>query len=482
MLILLLILFPFISAALLIVAGQKMAKPLVMGAALVELALAVTALLMFQKGNVELLSMNQPWISSLGISFHIAADGISLLMILLATSLMPIILYASFGKEQKNASVFYGLMMLMQGAMIGVFSAMDGFLFYIFWELALIPIYFIILVWGGENRQKITFKFFLYTLFGSLFMLLAFIYIYLQSPEKSFDIHVLYQTASQLSLVEQGWILAAFFLAFAVKMPVFPFHTWQPKTYYTAPTPGLMMLSAIMSKMATYGLIRWVIPMVPDGLAEFGHIGIILAVVSVIYASCISIVQKDFRYLIAYSSIAHVSLIAAGLLAVNIQSLQGGLIEMLSHAINTIGLFYACDIIFSRMGTTEMQKLGGIRAIDSRFAFLFFIVVLSAVALPFTTGFVGEFLLIVGIFKANAIAASFAGLSVILGVVYMFRSFQTIMLGETNALTATFAPITSREKITLIIIVILIIGIGVYPKPILDITEQSVKTLLEGIK
>ncbi|MDI1234913.1 MAG: NADH-quinone oxidoreductase subunit M [bacterium] len=485
MLTILLLLIPLITAILLVVAGNKSARAIALSGALLELILAFVSMLLMQQGNsAHLFTVHYNWITSLGISFSFTIDGISMLMVLLSSLLLPIIVYSSFNKTYHNAHIMYALMMLMMSAMIGVFTAADGFLFYIMWELSLIPIYFIILVWGGENRQKITFKFFLYTLFGSLFMLLALIYVYLQMPEasRSFDIQALYQAGRLLSVEEQGLILAAFFLAFAVKMPIIPFHSWQPKTYYTAPTPGVMMLSGIMAKMATYGLIRWVLPMVPDGLAEYGNYGITLSVISIIYASCISIVQKDFKYLIAYASIAHIGLISAGIFAGNIQSIQGSLIEMLSHGINTVGLFIAYDIIYKRTGTSEMSKLGGIRAIDSSFAFMFFIVILSVVALPFTTGFVGEFLLILGLFTSNPIAGSVAGLSIILGVVYMFRSFQKMMLGESSAHILSLPKLDRQEKTSLTIIVILIIGLGVYPKPILDITENAVTTLLEGIK
>lgn len=482
MLTLLLILVPFISSILLFVSGKSAAKTIALIASIAELVVAFIALNALKSGQTDMLTMDLTWLDTLGIRFHIAIDGISMIMVLLATLLMPIIVYASFNKTNNNANTFYALLTLMQGSIVGSFVAMDGFLFYLFWEIALIPIYFIILMWGGENRQKITFKFFIYTLFGSLFMLAALIYVYLQTENKSFDIQALYAAGRVLPVTSQAWVMAAFFLAFAIKMPIFPFHTWQPDTYNVAPTTGVMMLSGVMSKMATYGLIRWVLPMVPDGLHEYGYILIIISVISIIYASLISIVQKDFKYLIAFSSIAHMGLIAAGIIACNSQSLQGSLMEMLSHGINTVGLFFVVDIIFLRTHTTEMKKLGGIRAIDSSFAFLFFIIVLSAVALPFTNGFVGEFLLILGLFQANPIAASVAGLSVILGVVYMFRSFQAMMLGETNSLTANLPKLSIQEKSTLIIIVVLIIGLGVYPKIILDITEGSVQNLLNGIK
>ncbi len=482
MLTLILILIPLITAILTFASGQKMAKTIALVSTLATLVLAIFICVNLQHNNTSGLIYKANWISSLGISFYVAIDGISMLMVLLTTLLTPIIIYSSFISTYKNSSIFYGLILLMQSALIGVFTSMDGFLFYIFWELALIPIYFICLGWGAEGKEKITFKFFLYTLFGSLFMLLAIIYVYLQSPVKSFDITVLYQAANALSLQEQGFVFAAFVLAFGVKMPIFPLHTWQPKTYANAPMPGVMLLGGIMSKMATFGIIRWVLPMVPLAVANYGNIVIALAVFSIIYASCVAVVQKDFKFLIAYSSIAHVSLIAAGLFAMNLQGIQGGLIEMFSHGINTVGLFFIAEIIFKRTNTTVIEKLGGIRGVNSQFAFLFLVVVLSAVALPFTTGFVGEFLLILGVFQYNAVIASFAGLSIILGAIYMLRSFQAIMLGETNSLTQNFAPLTGQEKITLAIIVILIIAIGVYPKILLDITENSVKTLLESIK
>ncbi len=484
MLTLLLILLPLLTGALLMLCGEKQAKAIAISSAIIELVLALVTLYMLQQhgGAPSMFNIKCTWIGSLGITFGIAMDGISMMMVLIASLVMPLVIYASFTRTYNNTRMLYAMMMLMQSSMIGAFCATDGFLFYIFWEVALIPIYFICLMWGGENRQKITFKFFIYTLLGSLFMLLAMIYVYLHTPEHSFDIQALYAAGRNLSVVEQGWVMAGFFLAFAVKMPIFPFHTWQPATYFTAPIPGVILLSGVMSKMATYGLIRWVLPMVPQGLFEYGHIPIILAVISIIYASCISIIQKDYKYLIAYASIAHLGLIAAGILSANTQSLQGALIEMLSHAINTVGLFFVCDIIVSRTGTSEMKKLGGLRAVDPGFAFMFFIIILSVVALPFTTGFVGEFLLILGLFQNSPILASIAGLSIILGVVYMFRSFQTMMLGETSSAALAMPKLTGKEKSTLYIIVILIIGFGVYPKPILAVTENTIKTLLDGIQ
>ena len=251
MLTLLLILLPLISGFILLLTGSKNARQIALVLSLIEFGLALFALSTLKSGAVESLNYNIPWIPNMGISFHLGMDGISMLMVLLSTMLMPLIVFASFNKTYNNAHTLYALMMLMQSAMVGSFVAMDGFLFYIFWEVSLIPIFFIILMWGGENRQKTTFKFFIYTLFGSLFMLVALIYLYLHTANHSFDIQALYAAGRSLPLVEQGLIMGAFFLAFAIKMPVFPFHTWQPSTYVAAPTPGVMVLGGVMSKMAT---------------------------------------------------------------------------------------------------------------------------------------------------------------------------------------------------------------------------------------
>jgi NADH-quinone oxidoreductase subunit M len=336
-------------------------------------------------------------------------------------------------------------------------------------------------MWGGENRAKITFKFFVYTLAGSLLMLLGLIFLYQHTAgPHTFDIDELYLAGKSLNASEQGFVFLAMFMAFAIKMPIFPFHTWQPDTYTTAPTQGTMLLSGIMLKMGTYGLIRWLLPVVPLGLQQWGHLAILLSVIGIVYASCIAIVQKDFKRLIAYSSIAHVGLISAGILAANVQGVQGAMIQMLSHGVNVVGLFFIVDIIQQRTQTREIATLGGIRTVNPQFAVLFLIVLLGSVALPLTNGFIGEFLLLNGVYQYSAGFAAFAGLSVILGAVYMLRSYQSIMLGETNAITAGFAPLSGSEKAVLVILCAAIIAFGVYPKPLLDIAEPAVIKLVQG--
>ena len=319
-------------------------------------------------------------------------------------------------------------------------------------------------------------------------MLVALIYVYLQTDNvmlengnavvKSFDIQALYIAGSNLSPAEQTWIFWAMFIAFAIKMPVFPFHTWQPDTYVTAPTQGTMLLSGIMLKMGTYGLIRWLLPLVPNGVEHWGNTAMILSIIGILYASVIAIQQKDFKRLISYSSIAHAGLISAGIFSLTAQGLQGGIMQMLSHGINVVGLFFVCDVLFSRTKTNEISQLGGIRNSAPRFATGFMIVMLGSVALPITNGFVGEFLLINGIYQYDAWFAAFAGLTVILGAVYMLRSYQKTMLGETNSLTSAFKDLSGNERIVFGVIMILIIVMGVYPKPLLDIAEPAVKNVM----
>ncbi len=421
------------------------------------------------------------WVQSLGIHFKVGIDGISILLVMLTTFLTPLIIF-SVRKSEPRPRAFYSLILFMEMALIGVFVSMDGFLFYIFWEIALIPIYFICLLWGGKDRVKITLKFFIYTIAGSLFMLVALIYLYLHTPaQHSFDISALYAAGKSLDPHAQSILFWFFFLAFGIKMPVFPLHTWQPDTYTDAPTQGTMMLSGIMLKMGIYGLIRWMIPMLPQGLAQNAECMLWLAVAGIIYAGIIAFTQKDMKRLFAYSSIAHVGLIAAGIFAFNGQGLQGGIIQMLSHGINVVGLFFIIDIIQSRTGTRNIPSLGGIRLKAPYLATVFAIIMLGAIALPLTDGFPGEFLLISGVFKFNNIAGAVAGFTIIIGAVYMLRTYQNSMLGETSVETDNFTDLTMTEKTVLIPIVIMVILIGVWPNLFLKVSEPAIMKLLSGI-
>jgi NADH-quinone oxidoreductase subunit M len=475
----LLIFWPLLAAlALFFIKGQH-AKNWALAASLIELLIFLVVLFQFDASAKTQFQINQPWVASLGINFYVGMDGITLLLVLLTTLLTPFIILSSFRQQYENASSFYGLVLFMEMALVGVFCALDGFLFYIFWEMALIPIYFICLRWGGVNRGPVTLKFFIYTLAGSLIMLVGLIYLYFQTPgNHSFAINALYEAGQRLPAFEQGLVFWAMFLAFAVKMPVFPFHTWQPDTYHTAPTPGTMLLSGIMLKMGIYGVIRWLIPVVPDGVDRWGTSALTLSVIGIVYASFLAIIQKDLKRLVAYSSIAHVGLIAAGIFTLNKIGLQGAMIQMVSHGLIIVGLFYIIDIIISRTATQEIASLGGIRNTAPTFTAVFMIILLGSVALPLTSGFVGEFLLINAIFQYNFVSGTFAALTMILGAVYMLRSFQSTMLGENNAVTAGFPDLDKHEKLVLYPIAALVLLIGVYPAPLLKISEIAVDDLL----
>jgi len=475
---LLLIFLPLVGAIITAFAG-KSAKIVSTVISVASLGLALFVACNFIPNASTQFEANLPWIADLGIRFHAGIDGISMLVVLLTNLLIPIIILSSYRHDYKNPSAFYALILFMQTGLLLVFTAMDAFLFYIGWEAALIPIYFICAFWGGKDRIRINMKFFVYTIAGSLFMLMGIIYLYLQNPANNFEIQAFY--ALNLDSAQQGWIFWAFFIAFAIKMPIFPFHTWQPDTYTAAPTQGTMLLSGIMLKMGIYGVIRWLLPIVPAGVQDWSCLAMLLSIIGIVYASIIAFTQKDAKRLVAYSSIAHVGLIAAGIFALNQQGMQGAMVQMLSHGINVVGLFFVLDIIFSRVKTNKIEELGGIAKAAPQLAITFLIIVLGTVALPGTNGFIGEFLLLMGVYNYGIWAAAIAGLTIIFEAVYMLRMYQNVMLGKTNELTITFTDIQGTEKLVLYIICALIIILGVYPKPLLHLTEASVQHLLEQV-
>ena len=481
MLTLVLILFPLVAGLLLLFVKGENAKQIAFVASLIEFGIAVFAYTQVHYDPTQKsLIFKREWIHAIGVEFFVSMDGISMLMVLLTTLLVPFIILSSFGNKYENPSVFYALILIMQMALIGVFTAMDGFLFYIFWELALIPIYFICALWGGENKLKITLKFFIYTMLGSLFMLASLIYLYLLTPlPNSFSIHAL--TSVLLTPVQQTWIFAGFFLAFAIKMPVFPFHSWQPDTYTVAPSAGSMLLAGIMLKMGLYGLLRFLIPAAPGIFAYMAPYAITLALIGLVYGSVIAVKQKEIKRLIAYSSFAHVGLMAAAIFSITADGLQGSIYQMLSHGINVVALFFIAEIIQDRCGTTLISELGGIAKSAPRFAVFFMIVMLGSVALPLTNGFIGEFLMLLGLAKYALWVAAIAGLSVILGAVYMFRLYQHTMYGEINSLTSSFRDLSTTEMMIAVPVSLIILSMGIFPKPLLDIAQPMVHQILSHI-
>jgi NADH-quinone oxidoreductase subunit M len=480
MMTLLLLFFPLVAALLVLLGGQKIAAKLALGLAVVELAITGYAVSVFGNSGESAFHVFSTWIENPLISFHLGLDGLSLAMVALTNLMTPLIILSAFNRNIRHASGYFSLILAMQFALIGVFMALDGLLYYIFWELALLPIYFIALRWGGPGRVPVTLKFFIYTLAGSLLMLFGLISLYWFNPNNSFDIRHLYDLA--LTSKQQGWLFWMFFLAFAVKIPIVPFHTWQADTYREAPTQGTMLLSGLMLKMGTYSLIRWLIPVLPLGVAKWGPLAITLCVIGIVYASVIALKQRNLKNLFAYSSLAHAGLISAGIFALNIQGLQGSVVQMFAHGVYMIGLFYCADIILYRTATIHTDHLGGIRAIAPQFATLFMIILLATIGLPLTNGFIGEFLLLYSVYEYNTWLAVFATTTVILSAAYMFRMYKKVMLGETGVRVTAFPDLFWNEKLVLGIIAVVIILMGIYPKPLIEMTEPVLQAILNIVK
>ena len=447
-------------------------------ASLIEFGASLLIFLQFRNSGAPEMLLSFPWISNLGVRFSFGMDGLSLLLVLLTTFLTPIIILASSRFQSRRLNMYFGLILLMEMALIGVFTAQDGLVFYLFWELALIPIYFITAIWGGADRVRVTFKFFIYTLSGSLIMLVALIYVYFQTPyPHAFDFQALYHAS--MDIEAQRWVFAALFLAFAIKIPIFPFHTWQPDTYTVAPPAGSMLLAGIMLKMGLYGILRLMIPLCPLAFNDLGLPAILLSVAGIIYASIIALRQKDLKRMVAYISIAHVGLIAAGSFSLKDIALQGAVIQMISHGINVVGLFILIDIIENRFNTRRIDHLGGIAQVMPRFAIIFMVILLGNIALPLTNGFIGEFLLLLGLFGYNPWIALAAGSTIIFGAVYMLWMFQRVMFGNLpEKLAGKTADLNLHEMLALFPLIIMVVWIGWYPKPFLQLAEPAIQSIL----
>ncbi len=480
MLIGLLISIPFVASLLLFALKDRplLNKKIALAASIFTFGISVAVLIQYLDDPAGYPVFHPDLFHSLGIEFSLGLDGLSALLVMLTTFLVPMIIYSGFGTKTEKRSNFYALILLMEMALIGVFSTTDIILFYIFWEIALIPIFFVSILWGGQNARAITLKFFLYTLVGGLFMLVAIVFLYVKSPgEHSFAFSEFYKEVLDPSA--QRWLFLAFFLAFAIKMPIFPFHTWQPDLYFTAPTQGTMLLAGIMLKMGVYGVLRFILPLFPDALDELGLYAILLSVTGIVYASVIAIRQNELKRLIAYSSLAHVGLIAAGLFSRTFYGVEGAMIQMISHGVNIFGLFFCYEIIVRRTGTGEISALGGIAAKAPIFAAFFMVILLGSISLPLTNSFIGEFLLLLGLFEYNGTLAAIAGLTIILSAVYMLWIYQRTMYGAEKESTAGFTDLTRQEMAVLVPVVIIILWIGIYPQLFLGMAEPAVNSILK---
>ena len=483
MIVLLLFLVPLIGGLLsFFIKNDKAVRTWALLVSFTGLALSVSAIA-FSPSAAQ-LSYSTPWLGTLGSSFSIKLDGLSKLLCLLTAVIYPIILIATWKSNYTRSNNFFALMLLTQAGLMGVFMATDALLFYFFWELALIPVYFLSSGWGGEKRIQATFKFFIYTFSASVLMLIGLVYLYFQTPDRSFSMESFY--ALNLPNKEQGWVFWMLFLAFAVKMPVFPFHTWQPDTYEQSPTAVTMVLSGIMVKMGVFGVIRWVLPIVPAGAWAWGDVVMSLSVIGVIYASIIAIQQNDLKRLIAYSSIAHIGIMAATLFAETKSGYQGVMMQMFNHGINIIGLWIVVELIERQFGTRKLSELGGIAQKAPALATLLVIVSFANISLPLTNAFVGEFLMFNGIWsstvtKYNVVFTALAALSIILAAVYTLNMIQKVFFGQVNELTEKTHDIRWNEKLAIGSIIVMILVFGIYPQPILNLTNGFVNSLMNEI-
>jgi len=457
------------------------------------MTLAVSILSLAYSHDKLMNYVSWKWLSTMGASYSLGLDGMGQLLCFLNAVSFPIIFAATRNTSYKDSKTFYGLMLLAQAGLMGVFCAMDALVFYFFWELALIPVYFLCSRWGGEKRIQATFKFFVYTFAGSLLMLIGIISVYLHTPkvydlggniisQHSFSINAFYEASAQMTAGEQNWLFWLFFVAFAVKMPVFPFHTWQPDTYEQAPAATTMVLSGIMVKMGVFALVRWLLPLFPAAVLRYDNIVIILAVTGMIYASLLAIRQDDLKRFVAYSSIAHIGLMCAAVFTTKQLGMQGVMIQMFSHGINIIGLWIVIDLIEKQTGVRKISQLGGVAHKAPVLTIMLVVIALANIALPLTNAFVGEFMMFGGLFKYNVWFTAVAGLSIILAAVYTLNMVQKVFYGDANALTATMKDIAAGDKWLLAILLVMIFAIGVYPQPFFELTKDLVTSVLTRFK
>ncbi|MBE0644036.1 MAG: NADH-quinone oxidoreductase subunit M [Bacteroidetes bacterium] len=432
------------------------------------------------------------WIPSLNVSYHIGLDGISMLLVVLTTFLTPIVLISSWKSIEKQIPAYIALMLVLETAMIGVFASLDTFLFYVFWELILIPMYFIIGIWGGKERIYATVKFFIFTMVGSLLMLIAIIWLgYYAStlPGGVFttDITQLFDIAPTIPLDIQAWMFGAFALSFLIKVPAFPLHTWLPDAHVQAPTGGSVILAGVLLKMGTYGLIRFNLQLFPQSTLEYASLLSVLGVVGIIYGALVSMVQKDVKKLVAYSSVSHMGFILLGIFGVTVQGLQGGLIQMLNHGLSTGALFLIVGMLYDRRHTRMIEEFGGLARQIPVFSTFFMIVTLSSIGLPGLNGFVGEFLILIGSFQSAVLGSIwyvvFASTGVVFAAVYMLWMFQRVVFGVSrNPENAKLVDLSAREIGLLLPIVLFIVWIGVYPSTFLSKSEPTVQRVVEKIE
>jgi NADH-quinone oxidoreductase subunit M len=426
------------------------------------------------------------WVPSLGIGYHVGVDGISLLLVLLTTFLTPVALASAWSVVEDRAKEFVITMLLLETGMIGVFVSLDLFLFYVFWEAMLFPMYFIIGVWGGPNRIYAAVKFVLYTMVGSVLMLVAILALYVQhgaaTGTYTFDLPVLARWVVPPGSA-QTLMFLAFALAFAIKVPLFPLHTWLPDAHVEAPTAGSVLLAGVLLKMGTYGFLRFCLPLFPHASLAFAPLVFALALVGIVYGAWVSTVQPDLKKLVAYSSVSHLGFVMLGIFSLNLQGLVGGLIQMVNHGLSTGALFLMVGMIYERRHTRLIADFGGLWGVMPAFSALFLVVVLSSLGLPGLNGFVGEFLVLLGAFRVDPWLAAAAATGIIFAAVYLLWMYQRVIFGEVvHEANRRLPDLTPREWAVVVPVVLFIVWIGVYPTPFTGPTEATLEALVAQVQ
>jgi NADH-quinone oxidoreductase subunit M len=427
------------------------------------------------------------WIPALGAKYLIGIDGISLLLVLLTTMMGFVATLASWNAIEDRVKEYYAMFMLLQTGMIGVFLALDFFLFYVFWELVLVPMYFIIGVWGGPRKLYAAIKFFLYTLAGSVLMLLGILTLYFQHFQQfgyyTFEIGELMKLNLPLGL--QQWVFWAFFIGFAIKVPMFPFHTWLPDAHVEAPTAGSVILAAVLLKMGTYGFLRFSLPLLPKASIDHTIVQILagLSIVGILYGALVCLMQKDWKKLIAYSSVSHLGYCTLGIFAMNPNGIAGSVIQQINHGISTGMLFLVIGVMYERRHTREISEYGGIAHVMPKYATVFAIAMLSSAGLPLLNGFIGEFTIMQGTFEASRAWAAWAAPGIIFGAAYLLWLYQRVMLGQvTNGKNLGLPDMSLRELAVFAPLIVCAVWIGVYPKPLFDVLEKPVAQIVERVR
>jgi NADH-quinone oxidoreductase subunit M len=434
------------------------------------------------------------WIPAIGVQYYFGVDGISALLILLTTLLGFIGILCSWSAIHERVKAYYVFLLLLQVGMLGVFCALDVFLFYVFWEVMLVPMYFLIGIWGGDNRLYAAIKFFLYTLVGSVVMLIGILALYFQTVHAgagTFDLTKWYDLG--LSPQMQFWVFLAFFLGFAIKVPMFPFHTWLPDAHVQAPTAGSVILAGVLLKMGTYGFVRFALPLCPGALQQTMNLWlwhptiqgfmVTLAIIGIVYAALVTLVQKDMKKLIAYSSVSHLGFCMLGMFALNTLGLEGSVLQMINHGLSTGGLFLLVGMVYERRHTRMISEFGGLAHVMPVYATFTLIIFLASMGLPLLNGFIGEFLILQGAYSANPTWAYWAVSGVVLGAAYLLWLYQRVFWGKiTNPENEHLTDLNGRELATLVPLVVLCFAIGLYPKPFLEFMEKPLERLAQRVQ